>query len=134
MSEKEHISATVDSDVKAYLSQDSINTSGLINKLVKKHMNGADSSEEMLKLRKSQLESQVKQLKSQQESVVEELELVNSELETLQSEKEDRYQEALDALEHVPWKESNPAIQKQADEVGMSPETLIEELEDYYAE
>lgn len=133
MSEKEHISATVDPEVAAYLSQNTVNTSGLINRLVKQYMTGSDTSREMLQLRQNQLESQLSQLTSQQDSVVKELEQVEKELQKLDQQEETELQESLEVLASVPWEIDNPAIQQHAVDLDMDPEDLIAHLEDYHA-
>lgn len=60
MSQKERVSASVDPEVSAYLSQDHVNASGLINDLVTRHMNGGASDELLREFRMQQLEDEYK--------------------------------------------------------------------------
>lgn len=136
---KEHISATVDPEVKAYLSRDSVNTSGLINQLIKSEMAGSDATRELLQMRKDQLESRLNELNSQKEAVTQELEMVDAQLEELdskeESEREDKIERAVQALKPDTWLSSMPKrrqipavdsdeLQAVADELGIEPETL----------
>jgi len=60
MTDKERVSASVDPEVAAYLKQDHVNASGLINDLVSRHMNGGATDELLREFRIQQLEEEYK--------------------------------------------------------------------------
>jgi len=82
--------------------------------------------------------SMIKSEKNERERELEreenELHALRKKLEAEEQEQDAQLEQALEALSDVPWEESNPAIQKRAEELDMDPEALIAELEDYYAE
>jgi len=130
---KDRISATVDESVSEQLERDSINASGLVNKLLKQYFASGGQSQDMLKLRERQLLSDIESLESKLATKQDELELVQSELAEIRKEKRGTREEVFETLENVPWEESNPAIQQRAEELGMKPAELIDRLEDYHA-
>jgi len=86
-------------------------------------------------------ERRISMIKSEKNERERELEREQSELDALKSkrnseqkEQQAQLEQALDTLESVPWKPDNPAIQTNADDLDMTPEELIAELEDYHAE
>lgn len=134
MTGKENISATVDPEVASFLEQEHINKSGLINKLLKEHMNGGATENRMLELREEQLESQLESLEVQCENIANQLESVRERQSEMREQEEKRLKDAMTVLETVPWDEDNPAIQQWADDLDMSETELINQLEDYHAE
>jgi chromosome segregation ATPase len=131
---KERISASVDPEVDAYLSRETVNASGLINQLVKQQMSAGDDSKQLLQLRLEQINSEIDRHESQLETLEKEREGVKKRLEKIKEEEHGQRQKTLERLETVPWKEDNPAIKTNAEDLGMEPHELINELEDYHAE
>lgn len=131
---KERISASVDPEVEAYLSRESVNASGLINQLVKQQMASGVESKQLLQLRLDQINSEIDRYESQLESLEKERKGIKSRIEKLESDEKAEVREALDQLETVPWKVDNPAIQTNAEDLDMEPSELIDRLEDYHAE
>jgi DNA replication protein DnaD len=131
---KERISASVDPEVEAYLSRDTVNASGLINQLVKEQMASGGDSKQLLQLRLEQINTQIEQHKSQLESLKKERKSIKTRLKNMEDKEETKQQQTLEELESVPWEVDNPAIQTQADELDMTPQELISELEDYHAQ
>ena len=82
---KVNISATVDEDVEAFLSQDHVNASGLINDLVRRYMDGGDEKGAMLRLREEQLKSELEALSQQQEAKRKELDRLTDSREKAES-------------------------------------------------
>lgn len=124
---KQNVSATVDEDVADYLSQDHVNASGLINQLVKRHMNG--ESEELLReFRRKQLEEEAEELSSRAERKREEAEKLAEVTEEKQTERQAELEEVADQLAGVKRDPENPAVKAQAANLGMEPEELLEEL------
>lgn len=131
---KERISASVDPEVEAYLSRQSVNASGLINQLVKKQMSSGGDSKQLLKLRLEQINSEIDRHESQVETLKKERDNLTSRLEEMEQHEESRLENALERLESVPWELDNPGIQDWAGELDMTEQELIAELEDYHAE
>lgn len=131
---KERISASVDPEVEAYLSRETVNASGMINKLVKQQMSSGGDSKQLLQLRLEQINSEIERHNSQVETLKKERKGIKKRLESLEEEKHGQLQETLEKLETVPWKPDNPAIKTQAEELDMTPQELITELEEYHAE
>lgn len=130
---RERISATVEPNVKEQLEREDVNTSGLVNRLLKQHLQAGGDSEEMLLLRKEQLQSEIEQHESSIETLEKQLNQVNERLAQIREEQQSDLQEAMHILESVPWQKDNPAIQNHAEELDMTPEDLINQLEDYHA-
>lgn len=125
-------SFSADDDVKTYLERDSINASGLVNDLVRMHMNGGGDSKQMREFRIQQLQSEIESLESKLENKREQLDRLMEQDEKYESKRERDLEEALGLLETVDWEVGNPAIEKQARELDMSQEELIERLEEEY--
>jgi chromosome segregation ATPase len=131
---KERISASVDPEVEAYLSRETVNASGTINQLVKEQMASGGESKQLLQLRLEQINSEIERHNSQVETLKKERKGVKERLDEIQRTEQNKRQEAFEVLEGVPWKPDNPAIQTNADDLDMTPKELIAELEDYHAE
>jgi len=129
MSDKERISATVDPEVKEYLDQQDINTSGLINKLIKQHMGAGDSTRGILELRRDQIEAEIQSLNTRVDHKEAELEKVDSRLGDLDEQQESRLEDARDALEGKYLTVDDKPVQFWADELDMDPLELIAEIE-----
>jgi chromosome segregation ATPase len=135
---KKNISATVDEDVERFLSQEHINTSGLINDLVSQYMQGGTEQAAMLRLREEQLRSELEALKQQRESKRKELERLTQSREEIESGPDigDELNKILDDLEqrgtHV-WPEAQP-IQDLAGEHSLQPGDVLERLKHRAAE
>lgn len=129
---KERTSVTVDEDVKSYLQRESVNASGLVNKLIKQHMGGGRRDEQVLKMRLQQLEDEVESLDRRLENKKEQLSRVRSEYETCR----DKRQETLEKAAEILTGDTQPGdlnpddkkVEYWANEAGLTPEQLIEEL------
>ncbi len=125
---KERTSLSLDPEVAQFLKQDHVNASGLVNKLVKQHMNGGAGEDLIREFRIQQLESELNQIQTREEQKREELQkLKEIDSEKTQEQKE-ALEEAKEALSTTPRDPENPAIQTKAEELGMSPEELVDEL------
>ena len=131
---KERKTFSLDPEVKAYLDTEGRNASATVNKLVKMEMGGQAVNKEIIKMRIEMEEDRYKQAAQNARSHLERRNELVERLQKVESEERDELMEALDTLESVPWKPDNPAIQTNADDLDMTPEELIAELEDYHAE
>lgn len=125
---KERTSLSLDPDVAAYLQQESVNASGLVNQLVKRHMNGGEDGDAIREFRIRQLEDEAEELASREQRKREQVEKLRELKQEEQNERESEMKDAIDKLENVVRNPDNPAIQTQARNLGMTPEELIEEL------
>jgi len=129
---KERVSASVDPEVEQYLSRETVNASGLINKLVKMEMSGASQDREFLKLRRDNINTEINRLESQLETLLDEREAINKQLKKIERQEQSEIEDSLETLKTVPWEEDNPAIRTHAEDNDMTPEELITELEEYH--
>lgn len=133
MSEKEHVSATVDPEVKAFLDRDGVNTSATINKLVKKQMGVGDDDNALIELRIQQIESQIRRTKGDLESLQTELKALKKRRDENESEQQEKLHDAFEKLSGIRERDltvDNPGVQHQADRVGLEPEELLKRYEE----
>ena len=128
---KERTSLSLDPEVAQFLKQEHVNASGLVNQLVKQHMNGGAGEDIIRQFRIQQLESELDQIQSQEEQKRQELQ----KLREIDQEKEEERHNALEQvrpkIEKIPEESrspDNPAVQTQADKVGLEPAELLREL------
>ena len=126
---KQRRSVTLEPEVDEYLSRNEVNASGLVNDLVRRHMNGGIGDDAVLRMRKQQVKSEVEHLEARTQNKLEELEKLEQRLETRTERREKKLDEVRERLEGVPLEPDNPGVEKQAQKVGLSPEELIAELE-----
>jgi len=125
---KERRAVSLDAEVDAYLARDEVNASGLVNDLVKRHMNGDAGAEAMRELRERQIRSEIESHESQAEQKREELQRLQEVAEEEADDREADLQAAIERCEGIPRDPDNPAIQTQARKVGMEPEAFVDEL------
>jgi len=115
---KKNISASVDEEVEAYLSQEHVNCSGLVNKLVKQHMNAGMTDNQIREFRERQVESEIEMLESQLETKQSELETIKDAVEESTERETDAIDRRLKALQDVRGvvDESHPSVQAVAEE------------------
>jgi len=125
---KKNISASVDEEVEAYLSQEHVNCSGLVNKLVKTHATAGGSERAMLELREQQLESELADLESRTDRKRQELERVREQLAEYRDAREDIIAEARNTLTREQYDPENEAVKTWAEKAEMSPEAFVDAL------
>lgn len=127
---KQRRAVTLEPEVDEYLSQEHINASGLVNDLVKRHMNGEDSKAAIREFRINQLEDEAEEYDGIAERKRERAERLREVAEQEQSERKQAVQEVIDDLvaKDVPRDPDNPAIKTQADNLDMEPTELLDEL------
>jgi cell division FtsZ-interacting protein ZapD len=126
---KERSTFSLDPEVNEFLQQDHVNASGLVNKLVKQHMNGGADEDILREFRIQQLESELNQIESQQEQKRKELEKLRQIDQNKSEEQQQQLEEARDELAETPKDPENPAIQNWAEKLGLTAAELIDELE-----
>ena len=122
---KERRTVSLEEAVDDYLGRDGVNASELVNSLVKQHMEGGRSEDQIREFRKRQLKSEYEDLVGRARSKLErynELENVDQEEPTLSDEERE---EELQKLQLVPDDADHPLVQDVADSLGISPEDAL---------
>jgi DNA anti-recombination protein RmuC len=128
---KQRRSVSLEPEVHEYLSREEVNASALVNDLVRQHMEGVVKDAAVLRLRKQQVQSEVDHLRARAENKVDELEELEARLESSVSQHNAELEESLEKLQRVEHEPTNPAIQKHAEKLDMTPKELIDELDAY---
>lgn len=126
-------SFSADDDVAEYLKQDHINMSGLINRLVRMHMNGGVDEDLMREFRMQQVRAELEDLEARAEKKRDQLEQLQEHDDRIRQEHQRNLDDALDELASIPPRHinpENPAVRNWADKLGMDPADLIDELDD----
>jgi chromosome segregation ATPase len=126
---KQRTSVSIDEDVAMYLQQDGVNASGLVNRLVKAEMGGADGDKQLIELRLEQVESQIESLQSQLEQKQRERERLKARLRKHQSEREEMLADAQEAISEEMRDPDNPAVETWAEKMNITTDELLSRLE-----
>lgn len=124
---KERRAVSIDEDVDEYLDQPHVNASGLVNDLVKRHMNG-DVEDGIREYRIRQLREEADEYETRAERKREQAEKLRELAEEQQDERREELSAVIDQLADAPRDPSNPAIKTKAKKVGLTPEELVDEL------
>ena len=127
---KERRAVSLDPEVDAFLAREEVNASGLVNDLVRRHMNGDTGTDALRELRREQLKSEIESYEKQAEQKREELETLNKVESEAEQEQAAKLQDAIERCEGLPRDPDNPGIKTQAAKVGMDPEEFVDELPD----
>ena len=130
MTDKERRTFTLDPENDRYC-EELDNASAKINKIVTQLRQGADGDTVAIDTQLRQKRGELRDKKRDVERLekdIEELERVKQEL---QSGEQKKISDAKDALADTPKNPTNPAIKKWATDLGMTPERLIERLEQH---
>jgi len=113
-----------------WLDSETDNRSAFVNKLITRAREGGDEIDRVVaQYQREQLERERAKLEVQLESVHEQIEAVNNRVEVSESQRAASLEQSLEDLSETPRDPTNPAIQKHARELNMSPADLVEELE-----
>lgn len=126
---KENISATVDPDVARYVERDSVNTSGLVNRLLKNYLNGDSGEVQMLRLREEQLKSELEAAREKVNTTEKQLNSVQERINQLKADRQNSLDQAIEALDRVEddLTKDHQAVEYQAQQANVAPKTLWEE-------
>jgi len=127
---KERRAVTLEPDVDEYLAQPHVNASGLVNDLVKRHMNGDDTGSAIREFRIRQLEEEAEEYENRAERKLEEAERLKAAEAAKEEEREDKIEAAAESLPEKIRDPENPAVETQAAKVGLEPDELLAELEE----
>lgn len=127
------ISVNVPDELVEYIDEQSDNRSAFVSDLVENHRDSKSiANEAVAEFRKRQLQQKKANLESELELFDQELTEVNNQLQSNHQQTEAELEGARQTLEsaNTPLDASNPAVQKQAEKVGMTPVELVEKLKD----
>jgi len=132
MSEKKRKAFTLDPENKEFLdSQD--NASAVVNDLVDQLRRGNASRDvAALQLRRSQKQKEVERVREKLEGLENDLAEIDALIAEFESEVDPELEKALEKLENTPRDPENPAIQRWARKVELTPSDLVGELEQYH--
>lgn len=125
---KERRTVTLEKEVNDYLAQDHVNASGLVNDLVKRHMNGDTTDGAIREFRIRQLEEEADEYAKRSERKQSEADRLKQAAKERQAEKQTEIDEILNHLEGVPRDADHPAVKTQARKAGLEPEELVEHM------
>lgn len=127
---KENVSASVDPEVAAYLSKESVNASGTINQLVKQQMSAGNQNRAVVEMRLKQLKSQIERREDELDNLRRERDALETQLENMDEAADEVRREKLRQLKQVPDDPSHPLVAEVAEELGITPEEALEEADD----
>jgi len=150
---KQRTSVSLEPEVAEYLQRDAVNASGLVNKLVKEHMAGGRTEDEILEFRIKQVESEVGDLSDRLERKREEYEkLQERRVEHKQEKETEKNQHWKDAVQNIEppqhlaeydslpdrdeWEPpvDNQKVQIYADRLGIEPEEFSTQFPEKWSE
>lgn len=128
MSGKRRKTFTLD-EANAELCDEHVNASALVNDLLTQYRKGDDKETVAVDLQIQQKQRELREKDRQRDRVESELEELRQLKAKMQQREDGDLKRAKKALSSTPRDPENPAIQTWADDLGMTPEQLIEELE-----
>ena len=131
--ETERLVAEIDEDLKARAKADPRTIREIVESaLSREFMTGATAAVERRIEEKESRINQLRQERNERDREIaeekDELERLRRQLKTHQQKEQTKLQEARSALDETPKEAENPAIKRWADELGMTPRELLEEL------
>lgn len=130
MTEKRRKTFTLD-PANAELCDDHHNASALVNDLLTQYREGNDKDTVAIDLQIQQKKRELKEKNRQAERVESELTELQQLRDGMQDQAAAELREAREALEHTPKDPTNPAIQKWANDLDMTPPELVERLDSH---
>lgn len=129
---KERRSVSLDKQNHAYLSQNHVNASGLVNRLLEQYRSGGELGEELLNLRIQMIEDDIDELESRIEARRSTIKQLRQAKNQHQESRRQVIEEAAEQLGPEHLQDDNPAVEHWAEKAGISYGELIEELRDIY--
>jgi DNA anti-recombination protein RmuC len=130
VSDKVSTSVSLTAENREYIDREVNNRSAFINDLIQAHRQGkSDMEETIARHRRQQLQSELRKIKSREQSVKDELEHLNQKITEEKKRKQKVIQDAKEALDGTRLTTDNPAVRNWAEDAGITPEELIEEIQ-----
>lgn len=124
---KDRFSISMDEENVEWIDANYNNRSAFLNDLVTDFREGTSSAEDVVaQYRLQQMNAEIASLESQLETLQDQKEAIQDTVTTREERREETLEDAVNALEHTPLEEENPAVQNWAEEVGMDEAELIE--------
>jgi DNA anti-recombination protein RmuC len=131
MTEKVSTSISLTAKNRDYLDREVNNRSGFINDLIDAHREGKSEMDEAIaRFRREQLEQELNSVTRREDEIRNELETLNEQITQEQQRKQEKLEDAKEAIGGMHLTADNPAVKNWAENVGMSPEELLEELDE----
>ena len=127
---KERRTVTLEREVDDYLAQDHVNASGLVNDLVKRHMNGDDANGAIREFRMNQLLEQANEYEMRAKRKREEVNRLQEVAKEKEATRDEEVQKVVEKLSGVERDPENPAIKRNADKLGITAQELLDKLPD----
>lgn len=128
---KKRTSISLDPEVKAHLDRDSVNASGLVNKLIKQHFAaGVDDDKQLVKLRLEQVVSERETLEDRLQRKRDEEERLRARLESIEAENTAMKTDAFDVFDNIAPEyltADNTHVERYAAELDVAPDELLSE-------
>jgi predicted RNase H-like nuclease (RuvC/YqgF family) len=128
MTEKERRTVTLDPENDRVL-EDSDNASAIVNDLVEQYRKNGDRGTAALELQREQKQRELKNAKRKVENLKQDIAELDALIREYQREEDAELQEAREKLAQTPKEPDNPAIQSWAQDLGLTPEQLLDELD-----
>jgi predicted RNase H-like nuclease (RuvC/YqgF family) len=128
MTEKERRTVTLDPENDRVL-EDSDNASAIVNDLVEQYRKNGDRGTAALELQREQKQRELKNAKRKVENLEQDIAELDALIREYQREEDAELQEARAKLAQTPKEPDNPAIKSWAQDLGLTPEQLLDELD-----
>ncbi len=130
MSGKKRVAVSLSEENVAWIDENYNNRSAFIDDLVTRAREGESQMDDVVaRYRLEQLNAEESSVESRLESIQSQKQRLREQLKSNEKETEALLSDAKQALSTTPKEPNNPAIQEWADDLGMTPAELIEELE-----
>jgi len=128
---REKIAITISEENLAWMDNNYSNRSALIDDLLTRARKGESELDRVAaRFQKEQLKREKATLETQMESVEEQLQTIEKRMERRDSYEETKLEEAREILKNIEHDPTNPAVKNQAEKLDISPEELVEKLEE----
>lgn len=128
MSDKERRTVTLDAENDKVL-EESDNASAIVNDLVEQYRKNGDRGTAALELQREQKQRELKNAKRKVENLEQDIAELDALIREYQREEDAELQEAREKLAKTPKEPDNPAIKSWAKDLGLTPEQLLDELD-----
>lgn len=126
---KERKTVTLDPEVAAYLNTEGRNASETVNKLVKLDMGEDVVNEQLIKMRMEMEQDRYESAAQKARGHLERYNQLKRRLDQRKDHQQSVIQDAKEALDGARLNTDNPAVKNWAEKANISPEELIEEVE-----
>lgn len=131
MSEKQRVTLNLDSGLVAWMDEEYGNRSKFVNDLLQRAKEGDSQMDRVVaQYQLEQLKGQKATVESRLESIEGQINKFKKKAQRFEEEQENVVEDAYDSLNTTRLEPDNPAVENWADKAEMTPEELIEELEE----